>query len=112
MRLDVIPDVIPLELTLGAMDIAGVDRAMISAWHGPEGALISNDEVAGHVAARPDRFVGIASLNLYKPMDAVRELRARVDQGFRGVRQLPWLWRLPPDDRRYYPVYAAATELL
>jgi uncharacterized protein len=111
MRLDEIPESIPIELTLGAMDMAGVDRALISAWYAPEGPLITNDEVAGHVAAHPDRFVGVASLNLYKPMDAVRELRMRVDQGFRGVRQLPWLWRLPPDDRRYYPVYAAAAEL-
>jgi len=111
MKIDQVPDHIPLELTLAAMDLAGVDRALISAWCGPGGALISNEEVAGHVAAHPDRLVGIASVDLYRPMDAVRELRLRVDQGFRGVRQLPWLWRLPPDDRRYYPVYAAACEL-
>jgi hypothetical protein len=31
--------------------------------------------------------------------------------GFKGVRILPWLWNLPPNDRRYYPVYAECCEL-
>ena len=44
-------------------------------------------------------------------MDAVRELRARVEQGFRGLRLLPWLWEAPPTDRRFYPLYAACVEL-
>ncbi|MGY1895770.1 hypothetical protein [Nocardia gipuzkoensis] len=39
-------DEIPLSVTLHAMDAAGVDRALISAWHAPDGVLISNDEVA------------------------------------------------------------------
>lgn len=45
-------------------------------------------------------------------MGAVRELRrcAR-DLGFRALRVVPWLWNLPPDDRRYYPLYAECVEL-
>jgi predicted TIM-barrel fold metal-dependent hydrolase len=112
MGVEEIPDAIPLELTLGALDAAGVTRAMITAWHGPEGALISNDEVAGFVAAAPDRLAGVASVDLARPMEAVRELRRAVhDLGFRGLRVLPWLWGLPPDDRRYYPLYAECVEL-
>src|SRR5690242_9124767 len=41
--------------TLAAMDAAGVSLALLSAWHGPRGALITNDEVAAVVAAAPDR---------------------------------------------------------
>ena len=37
---------VPIEATLAAMDAAGVAQALLSAWHGPEGELISNDEVA------------------------------------------------------------------
>jgi hypothetical protein len=45
-------------------------------------------------------------------MEAVRELRRAVKQlGLRGLRMLPWLWGLPPDDRRYYPLYAECIEL-
>ena len=103
---------IPLALTLGAMDTAGVTRALISAWHGPQGALISNDEVAAWVKQAPDRLIGVGSVDLGRPMDAVRELRRCVKSlGFKAVRVLPWLWNLPPNDRRYYPIYAECCEL-
>jgi uncharacterized protein len=107
-----IPDVIPFELTIAAMRAAKIDRALACAWHGPTGALISNDEVAALVQAAPDLVVGIASVDLTRPMDGVRELRRAVRQlGLRGLRVLPWLWNLPPNDRRYYPLYAECIEL-
>lgn len=112
MGLTEIPEAVPVELTIGALDAAGVSRAVVSAWWGPEGALIDNDEVAGFVRAHPDRFVGVASVDLARPMNAVRELRRCVRElGFVGLRMLPWLWGLPPDDRRYYPLYAECVEL-
>lgn len=107
-----VPAEIPLGLTLGALDAAKVDRALVSAWHGPRGPLISNDEVAGFVREAPDRLVGIAAVDLLSPMAAVRELRRAVRTlGLRGLRLLPWLWNLPPNDRRYYPLYAECVEL-
>jgi predicted TIM-barrel fold metal-dependent hydrolase len=102
----------PIEATVAAMDAAGVDHALLSAWHGPEGSLVSNDEVAAWVAAHPDRFTGIASVDLRRPMEAVRELRRCVTElGFKGLRVLPWLWETPPTDRRFYPLFAACVEL-
>ena len=98
--------------TLAAMDAGGVDIALLSAWYGPEGPLIGNDEVAAQIEAAPGRFRGLASADLRHPMDAVREIRRWVDgKRFVGVRLVPWLWDLPPNDRRYYPVYAACVEL-
>ena len=112
MGMTEVPDAIPVEFTLAALDAAGVDRALVSAWHGPGGALISNDEVARVVDSSPGRFAGVASVDLHRPMDAVRELRRAVKElGFVGLRMLPWLWGLPPDDRRYYPLYAECVEL-
>jgi hypothetical protein len=74
--------------------------------------LIDNDEVAAVVARHPSRFAGVAAVDLRRPMDAVRELRRAVTElGFVAVRVVPWLWELPPDDRRYYPVYAACVDL-
>jgi uncharacterized protein len=73
--------------TLAAYDAAGVDRALICAWSGPQGMLISNDEVARTVAQAPDRFHGVAAVDLRYPVRAVRELQ------------------------RYYPLYAACVEL-
>lgn len=101
-----------VDLTLALMDAGGVGQALISAWHGPEGALISNDEVAGFVAQAPERFSGVASVDLYRPVRAVRELRRAVTElGFKGLRIVPWLWDLPPNDRHYYPLYAECVEL-
>jgi predicted TIM-barrel fold metal-dependent hydrolase len=98
--------------TIDAMDRAGVDIGLLCAWHGPAGALITNEEVATAVRAYPDRFAGVASVDLYRPMDAVRELRRCVlDLGFKALRIVPWFWDLPPDDRRYYPLYAECIEL-
>lgn len=103
---------IPLSLTLGAMDQAQVAIGLTSAWWGPHGPLISNDEVASFVREHPGRLVGVASVDLSRPMDAVRELRRCVlELGFRALRVIPWLWGLPPDDRRYYPLYAECIEL-
>ncbi|MFE9580707.1 amidohydrolase family protein [Nocardia sp. NPDC006044] len=102
----------PVAATVAAMDAGGVDIAMISAWYGPEGVLISNDEVASFVAESGGRFVGVASVDLRKPVAAVRELRRAVDElGMRALRVVPWLWGLPPNDRRYYPLYAECVEL-
>jgi len=112
MGLTEIPETIPLGLTVSAMESAGVTRALLSAWWGPEGALISNEEVATCVAERPDLFVGVASVDLSRPMEAVRELRRAVrEQGMKALRILPWLWERPPNDRRYYPLYAECIEL-
>jgi uncharacterized protein len=106
-------DELPIAATVAAMDDAGIDFGLLSAWYGPrEGALISNEEVAGWVAAHPGRFGGMAAVNLDRPMEAVRELRRCVtEHGFKGLRMVPWLWDAPPTDRRYYPLFAACVEL-
>lgn len=112
MRLESVPDTIPFELTLGALQSAGVRKALISAWWGPQGPIIANDAVATLVNAHPDLLVGVAAVNLAHPMEAVRELRRCVRElGFRALRVIPWLWGLPPNDRRYYPLYAECIEL-
>lgn len=104
---------VAVEVTVAAMDQAGVSFGLLSAWRGPHGAdLISNEEVAASVGRHPDRFAGLATVNLARPMDAVRELRHCVnDFGFRGLRIVPWLWDAAPTDRRYYPLYATCVDL-
>jgi predicted TIM-barrel fold metal-dependent hydrolase len=49
--------------------------------------------VASLCAAYPDRFVRVASANLFEPMAAMRELRRCGKQhGFKALRIVPWLW--------------------
>ena len=106
-------DELPIDVTIAAMDTAGVDIGILAAWHAPgEGVLISNDDVAEWVAQHPERFRALAAVDLDKPIEAVRELRSRVqDGGFVGLRVVPWLWNAPPTDRRYYPLFATCVEL-
>lgn len=103
---------VSLDMTVAALRAAHVHKAMLSAWWGPHGPIISNDDVAAAVRAHPDLLVGVASVDLARPLAAVHELRRAVQElGLRALRVLPWLWNLPPNDRRYYPLYVACIEL-
>ncbi|HEX7373479.1 MAG TPA: amidohydrolase family protein [Steroidobacteraceae bacterium] len=102
----------PLSITLGAMDQGRIDISLISAWWGPHGPLISNDEVAGFVAASNGRMIGVGSVDISRPREAVREIRRCVRElGFKAIRVLPWLWELPPTHARFYAVYSECCDL-
>lgn len=101
-----------VDITLSTMDSANVAVGLISAWYGPEGTLISNDEVATFVEQAPDRLVGVASVDIRDPVKAVAELRrCAEDLRMKALRIVPWLWGIPPNDRRYYPLYVSCIEL-
>jgi hypothetical protein len=103
---------LPVSATVATMDQAGIDRSLISAWIAPRNVMISNDEVAGFVAQAPDRLIGVGSVDISRPMAAVREIRRCVQElEFKAIRVLPWLWEVPPTDRRFYPVYAACCDM-
>lgn len=100
------------EQIIEAMDRAGVQTLMLSAWHRPGQWIIRNDEVAEMVRQFPGRFAGVAAVNLEKPVEAVRELdRAVRELGFKALRVVPWLWNRPPNDRFYFPLYVKCIEL-
>jgi len=104
-------DITPDQL-VDIMDNAGIERLMLAAWCRPEGWIITNEQVADFTQQYPDRFVGMATVNLHKPVEAVRELdRAVHDYGFKALRIVPWLWKLPPNDKLYYPLYVKCVEL-
>jgi predicted TIM-barrel fold metal-dependent hydrolase len=103
---------VPVALTVALMDEAKVDKSLISAWVAPRNVMISNDDVASFVEQAPDRLVGVGSVDISKPMEAVREIRRCVNElGFKAIRVLPWLWEVPPTDRRFYPIYTACADL-
>lgn len=105
------PPAVPAEALIAAMDEAGVSISLISGWSSPKGDLISNDEVEAAIDAHPSRLKGFIGADLNDPMAAVRDIRARAKTGkFVGVRIVPWLWGLRPNDRRYYPIYAACID--
>jgi predicted TIM-barrel fold metal-dependent hydrolase len=97
---------------VGMMDAAGIERLFVTSWTRPGRSLASNDRVAEFIGDYPARFVGIAGVDLERPVEAVRELdRAVRELGFKALRIIPWLWKLPPNDRLYYPLYVKCIEL-
>ena len=103
---------LPLQKTIESMDEAEVSKSLISAWVGPRNVMISNDEVYSFVQEYPERLIGIGSVDISNPMQAVAEIKRCVnDLGFKGIRVLPWLWELPPTDRLFYPVYTSCCDL-
>jgi uncharacterized protein len=101
----------PAEL-IAEMDAAGIDRLMLTSWAGPNRKVPSNERVAEFIRDYPGRFIGVAAVNLERPVEAVRELdRAVRDYGFKALRMVPWIWKLPPNDKLYYPLYVKCVEL-
>lgn len=102
----------PVEMTVGMMNAGNIDKSLISAWVAPRNVMISNDEVAQFVSEAPDRLIGVGSVDISRPMEAVREIRRCVNElGFKAIRVLPWLWEVPPTDRRFYPIYTTCADL-
>ena len=67
------------EMALHAMDAAGVDVMLLSAWSAPEGWLIDNNELDAQIAVAPDRFKGMLSVDISQPSKAAQTIRERYD---------------------------------
>ena len=72
------------------MDRGNVERMLLCAWCRPGTWIYSNDDIASVVRDYPDRFVGVASVDLEKPVQAVHELgeqQQRDEQHRRALHQ-------------------------
>jgi hypothetical protein len=97
---------------LKLMDQANMDRMMLSAWSRPGCYPLTNEEIYEFVKYNPQRFFGVAAVNLADPVAAVKELEKCVKEyGFKAVRVVPWMWKLPPNDKLYYPLFVKCIEL-
>ena len=100
------------EATVAMMDRAGIQSVLLSAWCRPGRWIVTNDEIAGMARQFPGRFVGVATVDLEKPVAAVHELeRAVRELGMKALRVIPWLWNRPPNDKLYFPLYVKCIEL-
>lgn len=100
------------EQAIQLMDKAGVDKLCLSAWYRPDCVVISNEMIFEWTKKYPERFIGIGGVDLLRPRSACLELeRAVRDYGFKGLRVVPWLWKLPPNDKHYYPLFVKCIEL-
>ncbi len=72
----------------------------------------SNERTAEVVAQFPDRFLGQALANPHDGMKAVRESeRAVKELGLQSFYASPFRYHIPPNHKKFYPLYAKAAEL-
>ncbi len=75
-------------------------------------AAIQNDQIAKHIAAHPDRFMGIATLPMQDPKRAADELkRAMSKLGLKGSMFGSHVYEKNLDDPSFEPLWATAEEL-
>lgn len=98
------------------MDEAGVEHSLLiavragdPAWRGS--FAIDYDTVARWCDRHPTRFSGLAGADPTRGMAQLRDLERAVALGFVGVHAYPHWFRLPPDQPRWYPIYAKCCEL-
>jgi aminocarboxymuconate-semialdehyde decarboxylase len=89
---------------------------MFTYWAKPEDTYdlsrLLNDHIAGVVAARPRRFVGLGTLPMQAPELAIRELERCVRElHLAGVEIGSHVMGRNLDDERLFPVFEAAQEL-
>ncbi len=110
------------EVRLNAMNDQGVDMQILAVsspgvQNLPEAVAIPaarafNDELAGVVRGRPDRYGAFAALPMQNPRAAALELERAVRQlGFAGAMIFGRTGEFLPEDRRFDPFYAAAAGL-
>ncbi len=103
-----------LEETIKDMDEAGVDQSVIVAIDAEtvSGYKVSNDLITESVAKYPDRLIGFASVDPHKGVLALKELdRAVCELGLQGLKILPHLIEMNPNDARLNPLYERAQDL-
>jgi aminocarboxymuconate-semialdehyde decarboxylase len=112
-----------VEARLKEMDRQGIDMQAISPapgqyyyWTDPElgraAARLCNDNIAGIVAAHPQRFVGMGTVPLQAPELAVAELERMVKElGLRGVEICTDVAGEELSSARFRPFFAKAEEL-
>jgi len=100
--------------TIADMDAAEVDYSVVVAVDAEttRGYRVSNELVAEAVRRYPKRLIGFASVDPHKGMVACRELEHAVrNLGLVGLKIIPHLIDLCPNDPLMYPVLEKAAEL-
>ncbi|MBW1886756.1 MAG: amidohydrolase [Deltaproteobacteria bacterium] len=104
----------PIEEFVGQLDEMGVEKAVIFNMdeETPGGTKgLPNDYYADIVKRYPDKFIGMAGVDPFKGVDAVREIRRCYDLGLRGVSVRPFIFGIPPHHAKMYPIYSTCVEL-
>jgi len=103
-----------LEETIEDMDKAGVAQSVVVAIDAETtiGYKLPNEMIADAVSQYPDRLIGFAGVDPRKGKIAVDELKNAVEElGMRGIKVMPHLHDVKPNDPMMYPIYEVAQRL-
>jgi predicted TIM-barrel fold metal-dependent hydrolase len=114
-RGEVLRDGIPLPAMVSEMDEIGIGQIVVSGYDARKttGLYVENDWVAELSRQLPGRVIGGIGIDpLADIMTSLAEIeRCARAYDFRLVRMFPYAVDLPPNDRRFYPIYAKCVEL-
>lgn len=114
-RGEVLRDGIPIPAMLAEMDKIGIGQVVVSGYDARKtsGLYVENDWVAELSHQMPGRVIGGIGIDpLADIMTSLAEIeRCARTYDFRLVRMFPYAVDLPPNDRRFYPIYAKCVEL-
>ena len=108
---------------LAELDAMGIDMQVVApppgqcyvtaaAEHAVPGIRMVNDGIAAYVAGRPDRFVGLGTVPLQEPAEAVAELERCIGRlGFKGVQILTNVAGRELSEPAFEPFWARAEAL-
>jgi hypothetical protein len=105
---------ISVEMMIASMDSAGVDRAVVVGVDAETtfNYKVSNEAVYNAVSESDGRLIGFAGVDPHKGRIALKELERAVDEmGMKGLKLMPHLHMLNPNDEKMYPLYRLANEL-
>lgn len=102
---------------LRKMDRAGIERSLLVAVRAGDPRMKGSFEIPYEAVAQwcrrhPDRFSGLAGIDITRGMQGLRDLEHAVRElGFVGAHVYPHWFRLAPNEALYYPYYAKCCEL-
>jgi predicted TIM-barrel fold metal-dependent hydrolase len=108
---------VSIEDYLRKMDAAGIERSLLIAVRAGDLRMkgsfeIPYEQVAQWCRKYPERFSGLAGVDIYRGMQGLRDLEFAVKElGFVGAHVYPHWFRLAPNEALYYPYYAKCCEL-
>ena len=108
---------VSIEDYLRKMDRAGIERSLLIAVRAGDLAMKGSFEIPYAKVAHwcekyPDRFSGLAGVDIHRGMQGLRDLEHAVKElGFVGAHVYPHWFKLAPNEALYYPYYAKCCEL-
>lgn len=101
-----------LDDMLKEMDECGVNKAVVVAVDAQTtfNYYIPNEIVAEVVEKSDGKLIGFAGVDPHKGVVALKEIEKAVDMGFKGLKLMPHLHMLNPNDEKMYPIYEKALE--